>query len=170
MYTFFIIIILILIMILILRNIIKIFILNNLIILRGILGPNCYWYNISDKLLLDRSGINLFYEYKNKYGRFPSTHMFFEKIHLITEKEDVKYILDNSPELFGVGKLKYKFFKSFMKDNVGVSHGCPWKKRRKVNEYTLETNKLHQFSNLYNQYTKYSINLFLKKKLFHIMI
>ena len=43
-------------------DLIYIFILNYLIVSRGILVPKCKWYNISEKLLSDGSGINFFYK------------------------------------------------------------------------------------------------------------
>ena len=127
-------ILLILILIIYYNDIIRVTVLNILVILRGILVPKCFWFNISDKLLKDSSGVELFYKFRKQYGKVPQTYMFGEKIYIITEENHIKYILDNSPNIFGPGKLKIKFFKSFMKDNVGVSSGCPWKRRRILNE------------------------------------
>ena len=39
-----------------------------------------------------------------------------------------------------------------MEKNVGVSQGCPWKRRRHMNEVALDTDKLHQDSDKYNEY------------------
>ena len=77
--------------------------------------------------------------------------MFGEKIYLVTNNRYIKDILDHSPNTFSVGNLKKKFFKAFMSKNVGVSTGCPWKKRRYINEMALVTDKLHQYSEKYNQ-------------------
>ena len=63
----------------------------------------------------------------------------------------VKQLLDNSPFIFGVGQFKYDFFKSFMKYNLGVSEGCPWKQRRIFNEHVLSTDI---FSSSYNNSIK----------------
>ena len=38
-----------------------------------------------------------------------------------------------------------------MAKNVGVSTGCPWKKRRYINEMALVTDRLHKYSGKYNQ-------------------
>ena len=143
---------------------IKVLILNNLIIARGILVPKCFWYSMSEKLLTDGSGINLFYEFKKDQGEVPKTYMFGVKVYVITKNSHVKTILDNSPNPFGPGKLKYRFFKSFMKDNVGVSEGCPWKHRRILNEKVLDTNQLHLFSEKYNKDIQQSILKYLSKK------
>ena len=139
------------------KDIIYIFILNNLIISRGILVPNCFWLKISDMLLSDGSGVNMFYDFKKRYGDIPKTYMFGEKTYIITEERHIKEILDNSPYPFGPGRLKTKFFKSFMKDNVGVSMGCPWKKRRHLNEGVLDTNRLHKYAEKFHSDTKNSI-------------
>ena len=37
-----------------------------------------------------------------------------------------------------------------MEKNVGVSTGCPWKNRRQINEYALNTDMLHRYSSKYN--------------------
>lgn len=132
------------------KNDLKVTLINLLVVLRGILAPNCFWYNISDKILNDSSGVNLYNTYKRNYGDFVMSNMFRKKVYIVTNIKYVKTILDNSPNLFSVGKLKKTFFKSFMKKNVGVSTGCPWKKRRYVNEVALDTDRLHIYSEKYN--------------------
>jgi len=129
----------------------NVWLMNRLIVSRGILAPNCKWYNISDVLLgEDSSGINIYKKYKEKYGDFAECNMFNYKIYIVTNNIYIKTILDNSPDLFSVGLLKKRFFKSFMSKNVGVSSGCPWKNRRYMNEYALDTDKLHRYSDKFN--------------------
>ena len=130
---------------------IRIWMLNILVINRGIISLNCFWYNVSESILKDGAGIHLYNDLKKKYGDFPKISMFREDIYLVTNNEYIKVILDNSPDLFSVGKLKMDFFKSFMAKNVGVSTGCPWKRRRKINETALDTDKLHRYSEKYSQ-------------------
>ena len=117
---------------------------------RGILAPNRFWYLISDLFLSDGAGIDLYNDYKNKYGDFAKATMFNEELYIVTNVNYIKTILDNSPHIFGVGKIKYKFFNQFMPKNVGVSTGCPWMKRRQINENALNTGKLHRYSETYN--------------------
>ena len=137
---------------------IKIWILNRLVVMRGILAPNCFWYKISDLILEDGAGVNLYNDLKEKEGNFPLTTQFNEPIYLVNNVNHIKIILDNSPTIFGVGKLKKTFFSSFMKKNVGVSQGCPWKRRRRINEVALDTDKLHQHSDIYNEYLQQYIS------------
>ena len=93
----------------------KLWLLNVIIVSRGVLAPNCGWFQISDLLIGDdSSGIKLYNEYKRKYGDFAETSMFGDKIYLVTNPKYIKYILDNSPDLFGVGNLKKTFFIVFM--------------------------------------------------------
>ena len=132
------------------KELLKVTALNLLVVLRGILSPNCKWYNISDLLLTDGSGLNLYNKFKNKYGDFAPSHMYGIKIYIVTNTKYIKTIFLNSPNLFSVGLLKKKFFKSFMSKNVGVSKGCPWKRRRKINDLALFTDKLHKYSPKYN--------------------
>ena len=151
-----------LIIIILLEDHIKVFILNKIIISRGILVPNCFWYTISQKLIKDGSGIDLFYKLK-KASDVPVTYMFGYKTYMITKESHIKEILDNSPYPFGPGKLKYRFFKSFMKDNVGVSTGKSWKKRRILNEKVLDTDLLHRYADKFNMDTEKTITKYLIK-------
>lgn len=112
--------------------------LTFLVIKRGILTPNCKWWKISDFLLKDNAGVEL-YQKLQSVGKLVPIRMFTTKMYLVTSLDYVKTILSNSPTIFGVGKLKYDFFKSFMPLNVGVSEGCPWKGRRVVNESVLDS-------------------------------
>jgi hypothetical protein len=41
-----------------------------------------------------------------------------------------------------------------MSENLGVSSGIKWLERRKMNELVLNTNKIHQYIYIYNDYTK----------------
>ena len=96
------------------------------------------------------TGVNLYNNYKEKYGDFAPSYMFGEKIYIVTNNKYIQTILENSPNLFNVGKLKNTFFKSFMEKNVGVSTGCPWKKRRYINEMALVSDRLHTYANKYD--------------------
>ena len=84
----------------------NIWLMNRIIILRGILAPSCFWYKVSDFILGDGSGIDFYNKYKEKYGDFAPTEMFGEKIYLVTNNKFIKIILDKSPNTFTVGKLK----------------------------------------------------------------
>ena len=129
-----------------------------LIVKRGILAANEHWWNVSDLLLKDASGINYFYDLKKKYGNLVPINIGQTEVFLVTNVDTVRFILDNSPNLFSVGKLKYDMFKSFMKFNLGVSTGHMWKRRRKYNECVLNTNKHHVFIQHYNKYIKIILN------------
>jgi hypothetical protein len=112
--------------------------LNFFVVKRGIITLNCKWYKLSDIFLKDGSGIKLYNDIKKKYNQdFYQTSMFGHKIHLLINSDYIKYIMDNSPYKFSAGILKKNFFNSFMKNNVGISCGCPWKNRRQAVENTL---------------------------------
>ena len=147
---------------------IKITFLTFIVILRGILAPNCFWWKISDLLLKDSAGVELYKQYKKDKGDFALTKMYGKKVYIVTNNKYRKIILDNSPHLFKVGELKRKFFKSFMKHNVGVSTGCPWQNRRYLNESVLTTDKLHIFSKKYNNDTKKVLMKYKPKILDHL--
>src|SRR3989442_707990 len=77
------------------------------IVKRGILVPNCLWWNLSDYLLKDASAIDLYYNLKKRYGSFFKINFAGQIIHVATNPRHIKFILENSPDLFGVGQLKY---------------------------------------------------------------
>ena len=85
-------------------------ILTELVISRGVVSVNCFWYKITELFFKDASGINLFNDLKKKYGDFAFTNVFGKDCYLVTNINDIKYVLDNSPYLFNVGELKLKFF------------------------------------------------------------
>ena len=143
---------------------IKLWFLNRVIVKRGILAPNCPWYKLSSIFLNDGAGVNLYNDYKEKHGDFAPSKMFNEDIYVVTNVNYIKQILDNSPDTFSVGKLKKQIFQSFMKKNVGVSSGCPWKRRREMNEKALLTDKLHVYSEKYNNDIHHFMNKRWKNK------
>ena len=85
-------------------------ILTKLVISRGVVTIDCFWYKITDLFFKDSSGINLFNDLKKKYGDFAFTNVFGKDCYLVTNINDIKYILDNSPYLFNVGELKIPVF------------------------------------------------------------
>ena len=143
---------------------IKLWFLNRIILERGILAPSCPWYKISSIFLKDGAGVNLYNDYKEKHGDFAPSKMFNEDIYVVTNVKYIKQILDNSPDTFSVGKLKQQIFHSFMKKNVGVSSGCPWKRRREMNEKALLTDQLHVYSEKYNHDLHHFMNKRWKNK------
>ncbi len=123
-------------------NTFKLNLLVFLVVNRGILAPNCFWWGVSSKLLTDASGVELYRHLKKNSNGIVPIESFGYKLNLVTNVNMIKEILDNSPFIFGVGQLKYNFFKSFMKENVGVSEGKEWVCRRKYNECVLNTDQL----------------------------
>lgn len=121
-----------------------------LTVYRGILSTNRFWWQVSD-FFPDKTGINLYKQFKKRYGAFANTSIMGKDVILVTDVKYIKQILDGSPDTFGVGKLKFDFFKSFMEFNVGVSEGCPWQRRRKYNEKVLDTDRIHQYGSIFNQ-------------------
>ena len=52
---------------------IQVWIMNRIIVQRGILSTNYFWYKISDIFLSDSAGIDLYNNFKQKYGDFEQT-------------------------------------------------------------------------------------------------
>jgi len=132
--------------------------LTKIIINRGLVNPSCKWWNLTDKLE-DKSGIVLFNKLLKEHNKpFIKVSMLDHGGYLVTDVKYIEEILNNSPHIFKVGKLKYKFFKHFMKYNVGVSTGCPWLRQRQLNVDTLFTDKIHKDSFIYDRYVQNIIN------------
>lgn len=124
-----------------------------IIVLRGILSPDEFWWGVSDLLLDDPSGINLYNRIKSKYKtNLHSLNIFGTNINLVLSHDYLKEILNKSPFVFGPGRLKRAFFASFMPYNLGVSTGCPWIHRRKMNEEVLDTDTLHRYAGKYYEW------------------
>jgi len=119
---------------------------------RGILAPDCFWYGISD-FSHDGFGVSIYQDIKKEYGKkIVPMNMLGYQINVVLDNSFIQQILDKSPNVFGVGKLKFDFFKSFMEYNVGVSQGCPWKKRRKFNEAVLMSDMNHKMDPDFDKY------------------
>lgn len=123
------------------------------LVMRGIISPNEFWWTMTDLLVQDKVGNNLYFKIKGRSNKKITTiNMLGRQIHMITDINFMKQMFDQSPDVFGVGKLKMYFFKSFMSKNVGVSHGDEWKHRRWVNQGSLDSDKLHRFASYYHDY------------------
>ena len=144
------------------------------IIKRGLVAPDCHWWDESDKLP-DKSGIKTFNKLLKLHNNKPFIPLRMLNVdgYLVTDIKFIEKILKNSPHIFGFGKLKYDFFKSFMKYNVGVSNCprnkdpptkntpptklgdniqmCPWSRRREVNDKVLYFDRKHAYGDLYDK-------------------
>ena len=122
------------------------------IIERGLVSSDCKWWSVSDKLE-DKSGINTYNYLVKKYNKpFIPIIMLKQRMYIVTNKTYMEEIFNGSPCTFAVGKLKELFFGTFMKYNVGVSTGCPWVRRRLVNEKTLFTDNIHPYGEIFDRH------------------
>lgn len=164
-------------------NTIKLNVMVYLIIHRGLLAPNCFWWKVSETILKDASGVDMYNQLKNDHPNdsFVKLSMWGRTIHMVTEPKYLPPILNNSPFIFGAGKHKKRFFGTFMKGNVGISEGCPWKYRRSLNEFVLNSRQSHLYLPQYSKdinkllirYPKpsnYQQFLFLGKKLAGLVV
>lgn len=110
-----------------------------LIIKRGIIVPDPFWWNLNDVLMGKHGLTQFFYSTKTNHNNSPliPIRVMTQPILMMTEFESIKYMLDNSPGLFGPGTLKFAFFEYFMNNNVGISVGQNWDIRRKFNDFIL---------------------------------
>jgi cytochrome P450 len=126
----------------------------NLIVLatlkRGIISQNCFWWSIND-VLPDSTGAQV-YSVLKAQGRFIKLSILGERIYLVTDIQDIKQMLDLSPNPFGPGIFKENFFSTFMPKNVGISVNPEWKYRRNYNDKVLETDKKHHMNSIFQSY------------------
>ena len=131
------------------------------IVKRGIITGFPFWWRLSELFLKDASGVELFYQLKKKYQTpVVDVSLFVTPMKCVLDINMIQEILDNSPYIFEVGKMKYEMFETFMKDNVGVSGGKQWERRRKLNETVLSTGSLHPKNFNFHQIIGEGLNKF----------
>lgn len=131
-----------------------------LILKRGIIQPNCEWWNISD-IILGNNGITKFYKkLQCNYNNLYNTFILNTPVKVVLDRNLMEYILNNSPTLFGPGKFKNQLFSSFMPNNLGISIDNEWNIRRLFNEKVLKINHvIYPFYNdIVNVIKKYYIS------------
>jgi Cytochrome P450 len=126
-------------------NVFKINMISFLMLKRGLIAPNKFWWEVSDLILEDTTGVELYYSIKKSHPYFYKTNVYGKNMYLVLDVDCINIILDNSPNTFSVGVLKKRFFRPFMNMNVGVLSGDLWKNMRALNEYVLDTNKIHRY-------------------------
>jgi hypothetical protein len=129
----------------ILVNLIVLFTLN-----RGIISQNCFWWTIND-YLPDATGTEVYSRLKSR-GRFVELNIFGQPIYLLSKIEDIGELLELSPNPFGPGKFKANFFSTFIPQNVGIAVNPEWKYKREYNDKVLETDKIHQYNDIFAEY------------------
>lgn len=117
---------------------------------RGIISQNCFWWRVND-FFHDSTGYEIYQRLKHR-ERFVKLNIVGKEIYLLTKINDIKELLDLSPNPFGAGILKKNFFSSFMKRNVGISDGQQWIDRREYNDKVLETDKPHHMNDTFSEY------------------
>lgn len=117
---------------------------------RGIITQNCFWWRLND-YFPDSTGYETYVKLKQK-GRFVKLNILGKQIYLLTSLDDIKELLDFSPNPFGAGVLKKNFFSSFMSKNVGISDGEAWAQRRHYNDAVLETDHTHHLTSAFSEY------------------
>lgn len=145
-------IIILIILILVLHNLdnIKVNAIVFMTLKRGILSQNCFWWRVND-FFQDSTGYDIYQRLKQK-ERFVKLNVLGKELYLLTNLDDIKEVLELSPNPFGAGVLKKNFFSSFMKRNVGISDGQQWIDRRDYNDKVLETDKPHHMTAIFHDY------------------
>lgn len=111
-----------------------------LILQQGLIQPSKFWWTISD-LLLDKHSIFDFSIEKYSNG-IHYEYISSVKCKIVNDINEVKYLLENSPEKFIFGTLKINVLKYFMPNNVGITIDANlWRKRRDISEIILESSK-----------------------------
>ena len=149
-----IIIILILIIIFVTIQIFKFQLYLMLIFNKGIINPDRFWWHISDILLDKHDFINFVKSYE--YGKHIK-NIFGYNINIVNSLNDIRFILNNSPNRYKRGNIKYNFLKKMMKHNIGITYDTEeWIQLRKQNEYVLSTQFIK--SNIITNLTDIIIN------------
>lgn len=134
-----------------------------ILISRGIITPNEFWWTIND-LFISKHEITDSLD-KYRIGNHEIS-ILGNKFTIVNNIDEVRHILENSPKIFKRGKIKYNFFKVLMPHNIGIIYETDkWRKLRDINEnilgtnhikYDLITNLNNQIISIVNCNTKYS--------------
>jgi len=119
---------------------------------RGIISQNCFWWRLNDAMP-DATGTVVYKRLKTQ-GRFVPLYLIGQKIYLVTELNDIAELLTLSPNPFGPGIFKENFFSTFIQKNVGIAVNPDWKYKRDYNDKVLETDKVHQYNELFGEYIR----------------
>ena len=103
-------------------------------LMRGLLWPrrpdargcSAPWVHVPEQ--------ELFSDLRARYGRVVVVRVWGTPLLLLTDGDDVRQMLDDSPSKLHAGELKLRFFRGLMEGNVGVSHGPHWRRRRELTE------------------------------------
>ena len=84
-------------------------------------------------------------------------NIFGYNINIVNSLNDIRFILNNSPNRYKRGNIKYNFLKKMMKHNIGITYDTEeWIQLRKQNEYVLSTQFIK--SNIITNLTDIIIN------------
>jgi len=98
--------------------------------------------------LLSTLGFNPFsHEYAErlarKYGsKRLAINMAGRETLLLLDVDDVRHVLEKSPDIYAENGLKLKGMSFFQPHSLTVSHGDPWHRRRAFNELALDSGKI----------------------------
>jgi hypothetical protein len=134
-----------------------------ILISRGIVTPSEFWWKIND-LIIDKHELSNYLD-EYRIGNHDIS-LLGSNFSIINNIDDVRYILENSPNIFKRGNIKYNFFKTLMPNNIGITYETDiWQKRRNLNEnilgtkiikYDLITNLNNKIISIINSYKSYS--------------
>src|SRR5215813_3001877 len=108
--------------------------------LQGLFTRNRFWVSVFTRFQIDRSAVKFMSRLRTKYD----TEFFRASVGgadtvVVLDHAAIKYVLANSPFIYGDGQSKHKGMSHFQPNAVTISRGDQWKDRRRFNEAVLNT-------------------------------
>ena len=85
----------------------------------------------------DAQSITLYRHLQDTYGNVAKTFIGPQPVYMIMSTKIMRDILNESPQYYGPGKFKRRYFHPFMAQNVGINYYPEWEMNRPFNEKVL---------------------------------
>ena len=116
--------------------------------LRGLFTPNRFWTGFWTALHPDPAAVKFVSRLRRKYrSNYIYLRMLTAKSLLVLDRDGIRHVLDQSPDIYADPKLKRIGMAHFQPDALTISRGAEWRDRRRFNEAVLDTEQdLHRYA------------------------
>src|SRR5262245_35091540 len=98
--------------------------------LQGLFTRRRFWVSLVTRLQVDRSATRFAARLRRKYAsQYFFTRVGNETTLVILDHDGIKYVLANSPFIYGDGKSKHQGMSHFQPNAVTISRDAEWKDR-----------------------------------------
>jgi cytochrome P450 len=106
-------------------------------LLQGVFTRNRFWTGVLARVHPDPLGVGFIARLRRKYGSAFYVRMLTTKSLVVLDVNDIRRVLDHSPEVFADPPSKRRGMEHFQPGAVTISRGDDWRDRRPFNEAVL---------------------------------